>query len=63
MLFARLCSSAASCLLNVALSCRQPAVEMHIVRVAYLSRVLRLGLNVLLIDADILLFKDPYRWG
>ena len=33
------------------------------VRVSYFARALRLGLNVLLIDADILVFKDPYRWG
>ena len=34
---------------------------MH--RVAYLARALRLRVNVLLIDADIFVFQDPYRWG
>jgi hypothetical protein len=36
-------------------------MEMHILRVAYLARALRLGVNVLLIDTDVFIFKDPYQ--
>ena len=43
--------------------CRSGLEEMHMHRVAYLARALRLRVNVLLIDADIFVFQDPYRWG
>ncbi len=36
-------------------------IDMHVNRVAYLARALRLSVNVLLVDADVMMFKDPYR--
>ncbi|GAX73294.1 hypothetical protein CEUSTIGMA_g748.t1 [Chlamydomonas eustigma] len=37
-------------------------VQMHMHRVAYLARSLRLGVNVFLVDTDIFMFRDPYRY-
>ncbi|MEW5299180.1 MAG: hypothetical protein WDW36_002220 [Sanguina aurantia] len=36
--------------------------NMHMDRVAYAGRALRLGYNVLLVDADIVMFHDPYKF-
>ena len=36
-------------------------MEMHMKRIAYFVRALRLGVNVLLIDTDIFMFRDPYK--
>ena len=36
-------------------------MEMHMHRIAYFLRAMRLKVNVLLLDTDVLIFKDPYR--
>ena len=38
-----------------------PLMEMHMHRIAYFLRAMRLKVNVLLLDTDVLIFKDPYR--
>ncbi|MEW5320246.1 MAG: hypothetical protein WDW38_011331 [Sanguina aurantia] len=36
--------------------------KMHMDRVAFTGRALRLGFNVLQVEADIIVFQDPYRF-
>ena len=36
-------------------------MEMHMHRLAYYARAMRLGVNVLLIDTDVFIFRDPYK--
>ena len=37
------------------------AGKMQLDRIVYAGRALRLGVNLLLIDTDVMLFHDPYK--
>ena len=36
-------------------------MEMHMHRLSYLARAVRMGVNTLLIDTDVFIFRDPYK--
>lgn len=37
-------------------------VKHYLDRVAYMARAVRLGVNVLLLDTDLIVFHNPYPW-
>ena len=48
-------------LIELNMSRRPPLMEMHMHRLSYLARAVRMGVNTLLIDTDVFIFRDPYK--